>query len=172
MGESGEQTEPPPGLEVPITVEAVVREGRPAFGRRFGSLVHALFREADLGGDRAAVASLARLHAGLVGSREEEIRAAVEAVVAAWGHPLIERARRAGRCYREMPLVFHLEDGRMLEGVLDLAFEEEGVWTVVDFKTDADFEARRQDYERQLRWYVYGLGRLTGESVRGVLLSV
>ena len=164
--------EAPPGLETSITVEAVVREGRPAFGRRFGSLVHALFREADLGADRAAVASLARLHARLVGSREEEIGAAVEAVVAALGHPLIEGARRAGRCYREMPLVFHLEDGRMLEGVLDLAFEEEGVWTVVDFKTDADFEARRQDYERQLQWYVYGLGRLTGEVVRGVLLSV
>jgi ATP-dependent helicase/nuclease subunit A len=60
----------------------------------------------------------------------------------------------------------------MLEGVLDLAFLEDGSWTIVDFKSDADLEARRVKYERQLQWYVYALSRLTAQPVRGILLSI
>ena len=60
----------------------------------------------------------------------------------------------------------------MLEGTIDLAFLEGGVWTVVDFKTDADIGTKRQQYERQLQWYVYAISRVTGQPARGVLLSV
>ena len=40
--------------------------------------------------------------------------------------------------------------GEILEGVIDLAFEESGVWTVVDFKTDADIERDLDRYRRQV----------------------
>jgi ATP-dependent exoDNAse (exonuclease V) beta subunit len=60
----------------------------------------------------------------------------------------------------------------LLEGVLDLAFVENDVWTIVDFKTDADSAERRQQYERQLQWYAYGLQELMGTTVRPVLLAV
>ena len=47
-------------------------------------------------------------------------------------------AEAAGQCRREVPVTLTLSDGRLLEGVVDLAYEHEGAWTVVDFKTDED----------------------------------
>ena len=46
------------------------------------------------------------------------------------------------------------DDGTLAEGVVDLAFLEEGPdftgWTVVDFKTDLEFELGRAEYSAQV----------------------
>jgi ATP-dependent exoDNAse (exonuclease V) beta subunit len=65
-----------------------------------------------------------------------------------------------------------LQDGRLLEGVIDMAYVDGGVWTIVDFKTDADVGERRAQYERQLQWYAYALAQLSGIPARAFLLSV
>jgi ATP-dependent helicase/nuclease subunit A len=146
-------------------------EDRPG-GRRFGTLVHTILRDAALAPDRAQLALLARVHARASGATTDEIEAAGEAAAAALAHPWLERARAAVRCHRELPLLARLEDGRLLEAVLDLAFLEDGIWTIVDFKTDAHLVARRADYERQLRWYAAALSRLTGLPTRACLLGI
>jgi ATP-dependent helicase/nuclease subunit A len=101
-----------------------------------------------------------------------EAAAATEAVESALAHPVFARARKAARCHREYPVTLHLEDGRMLEGVVDLAFVDDGAWVVVDFKTDADAGERSAQYQRQLRWYAFALTRLTGMESRAVLLGI
>jgi ATP-dependent helicase/nuclease subunit A len=65
-----------------------------------------------------------------------------------------------------------LDDHRIFGGIIDLAFFENGEWTIVDFKTDADLEDLRAAYERQLQWYAYALRRLTGMPARACLLGV
>jgi ATP-dependent helicase/nuclease subunit A len=55
--------------------------------------------------------------------------------------PLILRVRSAirggGRILRELPFVRPLEQGSIIEeGKVDLLFEEDGRWTLVDYKTD------------------------------------
>ena len=37
-----------------------------------------------------------------------------------------------------------MPDGTLVEGIVDLAFEEAGEWTVVDYKTDREIAARRR----------------------------
>ena len=64
------------------------------------------------------------------------------------------------------------DDGRTLEGIIDLAYLEGQRWTILDFKTDADFGPKRLHYERQLRWYALALGRLTGLPVTANLLGI
>jgi ATP-dependent exoDNAse (exonuclease V) beta subunit len=165
---------PAEGLEDPpdrraILVESVSTEAGRARGRRFGTLVHALLRDLDLRGTPAQIAALAEVHARLLDAPRDEAEAAAAAVEATWAHPLLERARAAGRSYREMPIDLRLEDGRLLEGVIDLAFLEPDRWIVVDFKTDTTASAR---YERQLQWYVYALAKLTGRDATGHLLQV
>ena len=59
----------------------------------------------------------------------------------------------------------------MFEGIIDLAFLEDGVWHVVDFKTDAYDPARKQRYVVQLSWYAVALGQITGKPVRAFLLG-
>ena len=147
------------------------RPARPQ-GRRFGTLVHTALRDAPLDGTAEGIAPLVRLHGRVLGATAEEVDAAIEAVAAALSHPLLTRARQsvASRC--EFPLTVRTEAGRLVEGVLDLAFLEGQTWTVVDFKTDADVPARRSRYERQLRWYAYALSSATGRQARGCLLSL
>jgi ATP-dependent exoDNAse (exonuclease V) beta subunit len=165
-----EAGEGPPDFAPEVAYESTARDpGRPA-GRRFGSLVHGLLRDAlfETASVRKTAGSLARV----VGATPEEVEAAVRALEEASRHPLIARARRAARIHRELPLMYRLEDGRLLEGVADLAFLEDGAWTLIDFKTDADLAPRRTHYESQLRWYALALTRLTGQPVRCVLFGI
>ena len=74
--------------------------------------------------------------------------------------------------HRELPIILKLEDKRVLEGVIDLAFVEEGAWQIVDFKTDADMGQNRMYYKRQLHWYALAVSRLNHAPVHAHLLSI
>ena len=135
--------------------------------------MHAILRDLDAGSDPVNVshriAALAKVHARLLGAKSEEARAAADAVEAAWAHPIMDRARAAPRRHRELPVHLKLDDGRILEGAIDLAFLEQDRWIVVDFKSDSGSLAH---YERQLQWYLHGLSKLTGLESVGYLLRV
>ena len=167
---ASEATQPPPGFLVPVTLESLPKPaGRPT-GARFGTLVHGILGDIPLDADRSAVEALAKVHARLLAASEEESGAAVDAVAAVLAHPLLLRARKSARMHREYPILLRHE-GRMLEGVIDLAFVENEAWTVVDFKTDADVPARQSHYRTQLLWYAYALTRATALPATAVLLS-
>ncbi len=162
----------PPGENIGVEIVTVARSARRAAGRRFGILVHQVMRDVPLDADRAAIQRLVYWNTRLLGSPNEERDAATAAVETALAHPLITRARAAQRCHREYPLVLKLDDGRVLEGVLDLAFVENEQWVIVDFKTDADTLVRRAQYERQLQWYGFALAELTKMPARAYLLQI
>ena len=63
-------------------------------------------------------------------------------------------------------------DGSLVEGVLDLAFEEAGGWTVVDFKTDAEIGAELGRYRRQVGLYASVVATATGKNVTAVLMQL
>ena len=174
---ASQATEDPPGEPaavefLPAEFLTAMAKPRTVSGKRFGALVHAVLRDVPLDASREAVRKTTELNARVLGAPAEEADAAAEAVETALAHPVFARARSAGRCHREYPLTLRLEDGKMLEGVVDLAFVEDGRWVVVDFKTDADAAERRTQYQRQLRWYAYALTRLTGMESRAVLLGI
>jgi ATP-dependent exoDNAse (exonuclease V) beta subunit len=165
-----ETDDAPSGFDVEVVYEATVREPDRPGGRRFGSLVHGVIREGLF--ETAAARDVAQSLARTMGATEEETEAVIRVVEEASRHPLIDRARRAARVHRELPLLYRLEDGRVLDGVADLAFLEGETWTLVDFKTDADIASRRAHYEAQLRWYALALSRLTGQQVRCVVFAI
>ena len=166
-----ETSQPPQGPAAGVGIAEVPRPAGRAFGSRFGTLVHAVMRDVDLGATREAVEAQIELHARITGPLDEERKAAVEAVTAALAHPLLDAARRAPRVHREWPLRFRTGD-RLLEGIIDLAYFDGAGWHIIDYKTDADFAARRRHYETQLRWYVQAASELTKQPVRGWLLRL
>jgi ATP-dependent exoDNAse (exonuclease V) beta subunit len=99
--------------------------------------------------------------------------AVVERVLA---HDLLVRARRAdarGACRRETAVTLTLEDGTLVEGIVDLAFEEDGRWTVVDYKTDREIAtAGEEQYRRQLTLYASAIERATGQPATAVLVRI
>lgn len=162
------QAPAPPEFQVPVEVIQLDREPDRPKGPRFGSLVHGMLRDALTTKRDPAV--LARLHGRMVGATQEEVAAAVPLVVGALSTPLLAEARRAARVHPELPVKWKGE-GRLLEGVVDLAFEAGGCWTIVDFKTDAG-EELRSHYTTQVQWYAFALHRLTGKPVRACLLRL
>jgi ATP-dependent exoDNAse (exonuclease V) beta subunit len=162
----------PPGELISVEMLTVPKaDGRPG-GRRFGTLVHAILRDVELGASASSIRKLAALHARSIGAPAEESEAACVAVERALAHPVFVGARAASRCHREYPVTLKLEDGGLLEGVIDMAYVDSGVWTIVDFKTDAEVGDRRGQYERQLQWYAYALAELSGTPARPFLLSI
>ena len=69
---------------------------------------------------------------------------------------------------REWAFNLVIEGGSLLQGVIDCAFQEDGAWVLVDYKTDriADEEAFRQRYAKQIDWYARALESITGLPVR------
>jgi ATP-dependent helicase/nuclease subunit A len=92
-------------------------------------------------------------------------------------HPLMQRAAGAKSLKRETPLQHYREDGTLIEGVVDLTFEEDDTsvfkgWTVVDFKTHREIENAENQYRAQVAAYVEAIRVATASPARGFVLVV
>jgi ATP-dependent exoDNAse (exonuclease V) beta subunit len=77
---------------------------------------------------------------------------------------------------RETPIQHYREDGTLIEGVVDLAFQETtrefNGWIVVDFKTDREIEKAETQYRAQVATYVEAVRIATAFPAIGFLLVV
>jgi ATP-dependent helicase/nuclease subunit A len=143
------------------------------FGRSFGSLVHRLLEWIPL--DVPAEGRSARLLAmaeALSPSFALDAAAAARAAdqaEEALRLPILERARRAPRAWRELRVWFP-EGEHLVEGIVDLVFEEEAQLVIVDYKTDAITDdqavAQAAHHAPQLQLYGRGIARAFEQPVR------
>jgi ATP-dependent helicase/nuclease subunit A len=148
-------------------------------GRRFGALVHALLASVDLDAGAHAIQASAAINGRILGATEEEMDAAITTVGVALAHPILRRAAASaekGGLRRETPVLLTLDDGSLVEGVVDLAFREDTLdfagWIVVDFKTDREFEVSSARYIAQVSVYSEAVGAATNSPTRGTLLVI
>ena len=148
-------------------------EGRPS-GPRFGTLVHASLAAVPLDADQATSDRIVAVQARIVAAPAVEITAAQQLVRAVLGHEVLAQARRAaerGALLRETPTTVVL-DGHLVEGNVDLAFETEDGYLVVDFKTDRAEGDVLTVYARQVQLYADAIAQATGKPARALLMSV
>jgi ATP-dependent helicase/nuclease subunit A len=105
--------------------------------------------------------------AGRAGEVEELVRAALES-------PTVRAAFASGRPRREVYVATTVGDV-VLDGYVDLCFEEAGGLTVVDYKTDTvsdvtEVGASAERYSLQAVAYALALGDVTGRAVRRCVL--
>ena len=173
-----------------VTVEDIGESGDRPGGVRFGILVHSVLSDVPLDGPPASsvgagpgsdttvqdiVTRLAAAHGRMLGADDREVSAAGTIVRSALAHPLLQAAGKAvarGHCFRETPISCRLEDGSLVEGTADLAFDDGSGFVVIDFKTDRPTDDVRERYARQVGWYVAALTRASGRPARGVVLLV
>ncbi|HEY3154325.1 MAG TPA: UvrD-helicase domain-containing protein [Candidatus Binatia bacterium] len=144
-------------------------------GARFGALVHAVLASVPLDGDLNVIQSLATIHGRILGAAGEETDAASKVVHAALAHPIFDGARHAaqqGRCRREVPIAWRDTNDLLIEGVVDLAFEQAEGWTVIDFKTDEEFRGNESAYRRQVATYASAIQAANGAEVSAILMRV
>jgi ATP-dependent helicase/nuclease subunit A len=134
--------------------------------RALGRLVHRILEwiPFDLPASSRATA-MAEALGPVFGLDAEAARRAADHVARALSLPVMERARGSSRVWRELPLWLP-EDGRLIEGIVDLVFEEAGRLVVVDYKTDhvaeGDVLAQAAHHAPQLQIYGRGLTQATG----------
>jgi ATP-dependent helicase/nuclease subunit A len=140
-------------------------------GRDFGGLVHRILEWVPLEPEAAPglAVTMAAALGPTFGLDAEGARRAGDAAQRALDLPVMHRARKAAKLWRELPVWF--PDGAdLIEGVVDLVFEEEGGLVIVDYKTDhiADDQALAQaaHHAPQLQLYGRGLAQATGLPVR------
>jgi ATP-dependent exoDNAse (exonuclease V) beta subunit len=155
--------------------EPGAHDGR-AGGAVFGVLVHALLARAPLDASADELADIARREARLLEATPADADAAALAAGRVLAHDIGRRARAAlarGACRRETPVSLTMPDGTMVEGVVDLAFEESGQWHVVDFKSDRWVsEVGEAQYRRQVGLYAEAISKATGKSTTGTILRI
>jgi ATP-dependent helicase/nuclease subunit A len=145
--------------------------GESETGKAVGTAVHAVLEQADLktaDGLAALAASAAEQqnipeHAPLV---EELVRNALQT-------DLVMRAANARKLYREVPFAVNIH-GSVLEGLIDLAFDDGSGLEIVDYKTDdvpEDHLAEHaQNYRLQVGAYALAAKEVFGAAPRSASL--
>jgi ATP-dependent helicase/nuclease subunit A len=86
---------------------------------------------------------------------------------------LIKRILASDRYYKEVPFAFD-ENGTIVEGKIDVLFEEKGEITVVDFKTDrvttSELKERTEHYRPQVETYRQAIAATCGRPPKEVIL--
>lgn len=169
---------PPPPVDTRDANVTVIdlREANQPGGARFGELLHGVLASSPLVGERSAYVLAADVQARILGAPDAERDAVVEAALRVSRHDLLKRAAAAsqrGQARRECPITMTAPDGSLLEGVVDLAFEDNGEWVVVDFKTDREISRLGfERYRRQVALYAAAVSRATGAPASAFLLRV
>ncbi len=158
------------------------RRGRA--GTSIGSAVHGVLQHADLrdpeGDD---VASLARWQASVEGLADDAVALVEAKARAALRSDLVQRAVSSDGVHRELHVAVpadvllgrpgHDADPELVEGFVDLCFEDDGGLVVVDYKTDdvptqAAVDAALERYAPQGAVYALLLEAVTGRPVTEV----
>jgi ATP-dependent helicase/nuclease subunit A len=145
---------------------------RGRYGNRVGRAVHGVLQQIDLRtGVGLGRAVAAQCLAEGVTEHAEAVAAFARSALASG---LVRRAARH-RHWRETYVATELDDGALLEGFVDLVFEDDdGTLVVVDYKTDvlpsALVDERVAHYAPQIRAYHRALAAATGAEVAGHLL--
>jgi ATP-dependent exoDNAse (exonuclease V) beta subunit len=119
--------------------------------------------------DAKTLERAARVWGARLGLKDRDSYEGLSWVTRAVSSELGRRVAKSGNVYREAPAAF-IEDGVLREGVMDLLFEEDGEWVLVDFKTDASLQERSAAYEDQVRFYSRLLEKTTRLPIKQALL--
>ena len=141
-------------------------------GRRFGVLVHTLLRDIPFQASDQDLKNLAGFHARVMRATASELTEAIQAVRTVLKDDLVAPAGQAVRCLREHPITHRLDGDRLVEGTIDLAYLSSNQWTLIDFKTTAEFEDHLAEYRNQIQWYALALEETTGQRVKPYLLRI
>ena len=156
------------------------RTTRPS-GKRFGTLTHALLASLPLDAEPGDVADLAALHAKLFAASDEERDAAASIAIGLIGHLRWHEARATAaagrRVWREAPVSMRIDSEpgtppTIVDGQVDLAYQTDDGWVVIDFKTDIEIVSAQDAYKQQVALYADAVSKATGKPATGVLLRV
>ena len=141
-------------------------------GTSIGSAVHGVLQTIDLAtGDGVEDAARSQAMAESIPERTAEVAGLVRNAIES---DIVMRAVHSGKLWREVPVAVPVGKG-VLEGFIDLLFEEDDGLVVVDYKTDYIDAGDREEqavekYRIQAGSYALAIQKATGKPVREIVL--
>jgi ATP-dependent exoDNAse (exonuclease V) beta subunit len=118
-------------------------------GALFGQLVHRLLERIDWK-HPTLLEQVAAAEAPAIGADPAMVEEAVEMIRTALASDLMKHIAQADRYFKEVPFTFE-DEGAIVEGLIDVLFEEAGKIGIVDFKTDRVPKSKVADKAEQYR---------------------
>jgi ATP-dependent helicase/nuclease subunit A len=135
-------------------------------GKQIGALVHAALEIVEIKAPLASQKRDAQQFIAAAHASDPVKQRALQLVETALASPLWARLRRSSQVLREVPFCVEL-DGALVEGFMDVIFEENGNWIIADYKSDAitpaQLEQRAQFYRSQMATYGAAFAKITGK---------
>lgn len=171
--------------EEPVLVPAFLQEAKPLTGASKGTAYHKVLELIDYSKDYEEASLKERIlqfkEDGFLDSAMQEA-INVQEILRFLGSDCAKRmqkAERAGLLYKEQPFVYGIPATRMnqeapdeelvlIQGIIDVYFEEEDQIVVLDYKTDRVHAAKelKDRYAEQLKLYSEALEQMTGKKVK------
>jgi ATP-dependent helicase/nuclease subunit A len=143
---------------------AIARAGAP--NRAAGIVLHRVLERWDWSSE---VEPLLRAIATEQAADDETVALVRRRLATAGGSEMFRRIARAETIGREMPISFVDENGALVQKRIDRLIREDGVNTVIDYKSGAPSEERLLRDREQVALYCRAVERLLGGPCRGVL---
>jgi len=144
-----------------------------AGGIAMGLWVHRILQVLPFDSDQAGLELIARCEAAVLFGEDPQAAQLQDALrlVSNFLHsPLANQIRQARMVLREFPIIFELNN-QLLKAKLDLAFEDDSGWTILDYKSDRQPSVESVEaYSTQISLYARAWQLLTGEIPRRALL--
>jgi len=141
-------------------------------GALFGELVHRLFEKTDWSHPEG-MDKLAEIEGKGLEATGPMIERAGKLVKEAISSQLLQRVIQSGNYQKEVPFTY-VQEGMMVEGVMDVVFKEGEDWVVLDFKTDQidqeELETKVKQYTPQVRIYSEAIKNIFGKPPKEVIL--
>lgn len=156
--------------EKPRSLPRFMEEDRSFQAKEVGSILHEVFqnlsiKDHNLKSIQMEIDSYVK---NLLLTKEERKEVDDDLIYAFTLTPLFSRLKKAKSLYREDSFTLQMEDGYMVDGQIDLYFEEDDGFVIVDFKTDMKIDVDR--YKRQLAYYQLALEKAFDKPVKEVYL--
>jgi ATP-dependent helicase/nuclease subunit A len=142
-------------------------------GQAWGTLIHGLLEHA-MSQKNATAEDLKRLGMWMTVEQpqlREVLELAVKTVVYVSNSDFWAEAKRSD-CSVETPFAFAEDANAILIGVIDLMFDHEGRWRIIDYKTDVDSPEFVPSYQAQLKMYERAMASIGIQKVTSVIQSV
>lgn len=140
-------------------------------GKKAGIAVHRVLSRCDFKDIQTARKLLEVESASL---NAEEMKHALHCLENAYRLPFFASAAKVKRVFRELPFEVTL-DGQWISGVVDLLYEEQGAWHLLDYKTDSISQSQisiaAEHYATQLKLYARALESILKAPIAQISLT-
>lgn len=156
-----------------IDVPEFLKKEKPLTGADKGTAMHKILEKLDFKAEYTLESLMHIVNTSQVLTEEEKQTIDYKKILSFLSSNLGIRLTNSIKLYKETPFVV-LENGQLVQGIIDLFFEEDDGYVLIDYKTDyvgkSSLNQLSEKYRDQLSYYRIAIEKITGRPVKETYL--